>query len=267
MLPSLRAVALRMRPRSCGNVAACAAGGAALRALRADGQAHVRNGCRAFSMPSRADTWPYMLSATSASAAAPAGYVQFSTRTAAGLFCGARGDKLQKKVQRAHALSHMVPAEALLRDVLARFGGAAAVAADERAAVVTLAEHTLSAVVRGGGSACVVRGGAVVAHANAAAGSGSLGLASFACALRLGDVVCLAPEDRPVDELLQLAADAADAGCDARSRVLLLRCETAERAEVWTPLGAEAPHASWVRTIFNEFGEHKEKVEKGGGQR
>lgn len=42
-------------------------------------------------------------------------------------------------------------------------------------------------------------------------------------------------------------------------KTLLLRCAGVDASTTWSPLSPEAPHPSWVRTIFNEFGTHDPK--------
>lgn len=223
---------------------------------------------RGFSMPSRADTRPLALTALAALPCAPAetdedGLECWVARTSAGVFTGPAAAALSRQAKRAHTLSPLVPAEAVLRIAVQRGGGSGAAPA---AAIAALAEQTLSLAVLGGAAAWVLRGGAVIAGTSPSeAGAASPGSAcavggghrgdALAVVLRPGDIVALVPvagECRE-EELLAVAS----AGHVTLSQLVVwLRCVDAEASEVWAPLRDDAPHPSWSRTIFNEYGTH-----------
>ncbi|CAJ1435972.1 unnamed protein product [Effrenium voratum] len=141
--------------------------------------------------------------------------------------------KLSEKWRRRQTLSPLVPAEAVLRGLDAR-----------DAALVVLAEHTLSSAAVGECSVWALRAGQLLASCGAGKAQHSVGshLRSFTLCLRPGDLVALAPKST----------------ASLEEAALVLRCELMRPQDAWSPLQTEAegPHPSWAKTIFNEYGTH-----------
>lgn len=228
---------------------------------------------RWFSMPSRADTRPFALAplrppsvAVPAASAAATEHALWSARTSVGLFTGQECELLRNRARRTHRLSPLVPAEAVLRTALQtrRGRGEREVAEEEGfgAAVVILAEQTLSVATVGRAAAWLLREGRLLAASSAPGERAPERPTSTSIALRPRDVVVLASDGmawREEELRLQAAASAAgEAASEARLSVWL-QCIEMEASEVWSPLSGEAPHPSWAATIFNEYGTHDAK--------
>jgi len=216
---------------------------------------------RGLSMPSRALTRPFALAPVSdprgSSSATDASNAFWISRTSAGVFQGARAGDLRKQAQRAHTLSPLVPAEALLRTALQRTGAPSQGGSAAAAAVAALAEQTLSAAAQGGAAVWVVRGGEVLAgtaSTDEQPAARKAGADALSVALRLGDVVALAAAGADWKREALLAA--AGSGGLTTPEAVWLRCVDAETSEAWAPLSDAAPHPSWSQTIFNEYGTH-----------
>ncbi|CAJ1336727.1 unnamed protein product, partial [Effrenium voratum] len=108
------------------------------------------------------------------------------------------------------------------------------------AALVVLAEHTLSSAAVGECSVWALRAGQLLASCGAGKAQHSVGshLRSFTLCLRPGDLVALAPKST----------------ASLEEAALVLRCELMRPQDAWSPLQTEAegPHPSWAKTIFNE---------------
>lgn len=202
---------------------------------------------RCFSMPSRADTRPFAFSPVGAAGlAAPVSH--WSGRFAAGLFVGPRSSKLRDAVKRKHALSPLVPTETALATAIERLNRTSpAPAAGETAAIATISEHTLSAVALGTAAVCVVRGTDLVAFS---AGG------SIHAVVQPGDTVGVVLGAWSQEELVAAAAEASQGEGSRPS--LWLSCGNADASEVWSldTLETLPPHGTWVKTVFNEYGDH-----------
>lgn len=209
-------------------------------------------------MPSRADTQPFALVPLHATGAAKAdGAAHWVGRSGAGLFAGSAAEALRDRARRLHSLSPLVPAEGVLRSALRRQPAAPAVQVGlgtQLAALVLLAEQTVSVATVGGAAAWVLRGDGIVAATQRRGGS-------LAVAVRPGDAVVLALDGAAVrEEDLVRAASAGPAGVQDGQPSLSVRCVLAEASEFCPPLGDSAPHPSWAQTIFNEYGTHRNKL-------
>eukprot|EP00931_Biecheleriopsis_adriatica_P011314 TRINITY_DN112393_c0_g1_i1.p1 TRINITY_DN112393_c0_g1~~TRINITY_DN112393_c0_g1_i1.p1 ORF type:complete len:223 (+),score=45.35 TRINITY_DN112393_c0_g1_i1:76-669(+) len=196
------------------------------------------------SMPSRADTRPLVLQVVKPVKEAPF----FANDTAAGVFAGPQSQQSAGKARRRHALSPLIPADAVLRAVspdAANCKGSMCLA--------VLAEQTLSAASLGDAAAWVVRDGSLLLATEPGAKDG---IGTLALALKPGDVVALALDARewPDHALVDAAVPEADAAA------LILRCELMQSSQAWSPLSSDSPNAKWVKTIFNEYGSHEEKL-------
>lgn len=222
---------------------------------------------RCFSMPSRADTSPFALEPLSTdslgAAGEPGGAAATSLcwigRSAAGAFDGPSAEALRKKMKRAHALSPLLSAEALLRSaafsaVAKSPPGAGDSLGSATAAAAALAEQTLSLATLGtGAGAWVLREGTVLAMVG-----GSEQPSAVSVTLKPGDVIALftaAPNLQDEDHAAGGTQQHMVSGA-----ALCLKCTPMAASEVWSPLGDKAPHRSWVQTVFNEYGDHS-KVE------
>ncbi|CAK9045470.1 unnamed protein product [Durusdinium trenchii] len=188
---------------------------------------------RNMSMPSRADTQPMILRLLKPYQDDEV--ASFNTDTAAGLCCS---KSLLERARRRQVLSPLVPAEAVLR----------AFPEATRAALLVLAEHTLSSAACGVAAAWAIRDKQLLASTSHAQGE----LRCFSLCLRPGDLVAMAADGQQrSDAMLLDVVDQQD------SQTMLLRCELMESKEAWCPLRPDAPHPSWAKTIFNEYGTHE----------
>ncbi|CAE7382474.1 unnamed protein product [Symbiodinium natans] len=198
------------------------------------------NFARAMSMPSRADTQPMRFHRLAPGKATSS----FTADFAAGLTEGGEA-ALVAKLRRRQLLSPLVPAEAVLRE----FPQAQALPS----ALAVLAEHTLTAAVRGAMGIWVVRDGSVVARTPAAEDAS---VRSFNLRVRPGDLLGLCTTLRGVRPDAELAAAVKESNSDA----MVLRVELMRAEDAYEPLRSDAPHPSWRHAIFNEYGTHDKKL-------
>jgi len=214
-------------------------------------------------MPSRADTRVFALVpfCEGKGYVRPTEFAAWTARTSAGLFVGPSAGRVCDRTQRAHRLSPLIPAAAALRTVAQGRGGSEV----EAAAMVVVAEQTLSMATAGGAAAWVLRDGELALSVTSGREQSLGKTSSSSAALRLEDVVVLTADSASWQkESLLAAAAVAERGADLDAEKmelsLWLRCVEMPASEVWSPLRSDAPHPSWARTIFNEYGTHKEKL-------
>lgn len=265
------ALARAARPNAAMQRLAVAATDTATRQLLPCGARAAWIQARGLSMPSRALTRPFALE----SALLPCSTANLEvlvSRCCLGAFGGQGAAARRDKAARRHALSPLLPADALLRAVqptaapgLLQKGGDV-----PSASLALLAEQTLSVAVSGQASAWVLRGSEVrlsVGAARKSQESTSSPPASASLILRPGDLICLASHGTAMCETDIIAAASGESPTALVPSAFWLRCVEMDSSEVWSPIqpatgenGAALPHPSWVRVIFNEFGTHEKKL-------
>mmetsp|Transcript_46389 Transcript_46389/g.110494 ORF Transcript_46389/g.110494 Transcript_46389/m.110494 type:complete len:243 (+) Transcript_46389:102-830(+) len=221
--------------------------------------AAMRSSVRWMSMPSRVKTWPFILrSETAASSAtlSEGSGARWHAKTSAGIAEGPAAARLGSIAKRAQALSPMLPAQTVLHSAIAKLQGGTEAEAVQ-CAMVCLAEQTLSTACIGNAGAWILRGGKLLASVEVEP-SQSRKVQSMATPLRVDDVVLLAvniKEPEAVREVLQSSSDE-EALQATGGTWLRFVCSRAEAAETVRPIGSDAPNQTWVRTVFNEYGDH-----------
>eukprot|EP00929_Paragymnodinium_shiwhaense_P063856 TRINITY_DN31954_c0_g1_i2.p1 TRINITY_DN31954_c0_g1~~TRINITY_DN31954_c0_g1_i2.p1 ORF type:complete len:152 (+),score=17.72 TRINITY_DN31954_c0_g1_i2:428-883(+) len=121
-------------------------------------------------------------------------------------------------------------------------------------ALICLAEQTLSVSLMGSAAACVLRKGQLLKRLDAA--SGETLLVSFTSALQPDDYIALLLDASSTsdDEIVRIATGTPSGA--PSERMLMLQCVPVMATS--EPLGNVAPHPSWARTVFNEYGTHKQ---------
>jgi len=206
-------------------------------------------------MPSRSQTWPFVLqpmaSTGSLSEGALEGDFSWQTSGSGGLVYGNSAPKLARVVQRGHALSPLLSAENLLLSGMRKVPDAGP---GVSAAVVCVAEQTLSVAALGHAAIWVLRAGQVMLYAKSD-GARTQGEVQPA---RLHDVVCLAVSDDALN-LDEVEAAFQHDGRIQNVATLRLLCSRADSDKTIRPIGPGAPNKTWVKTIFNEYGDHCSK--------
>eukprot|EP00438_Fugacium_kawagutii_P002325 Skav226084 [mRNA] locus=scaffold211:1035822:1044527:- [translate_table: standard] len=142
---------------------------------------------------------------------------------------------LLRRLRRRQSLSPLVPAEAVLR----------AFPEATRAALLVLAEHTLTTAACGSAAVWAVRDQRLLLTTSQVNDE----LRSFSLCLRPGDLIVLAAEGHQESDanLLKMAMDPQPA-MPAR----VMRPVLQHGSDAWSPLKEDRPHPSWVKTVFNE---------------